>query len=237
MARKCRGGGSAPPLPRPQRGTRRCILPRRSPGGRKVAPARPPSPSSAPTRPSLVRLRADPPLLASRADGSRAPNSWSPSRWTPTRTSVASLEYIVFSALERGTRAAPRCAGGIDARGLPARPRADPRLSPPCRRHWKPGPARRAGRPGVVKSSCRRAARPDLSRSTQVPPRLAPLPRGGLARPPQVMVHHELDGPVILLDELGLFLAGKDRRGLNADGPSCSTSPNSPAPSAAGWSA
>jgi len=28
---------------------------------------------------------------------------------------------------------------------------------------------------------------------------------------------HDLDGPVILLDELGLFLAGKDRKGLNAD--------------------
>ena len=28
---------------------------------------------------------------------------------------------------------------------------------------------------------------------------------------------HEIDGPVILLDELGLFLAGKDRKGLNAD--------------------
>ena len=28
---------------------------------------------------------------------------------------------------------------------------------------------------------------------------------------------HGIDGPVILLDELGLFLAGKDRKGLNAD--------------------
>ncbi len=33
----------------------------------------------------------------------------------------------------------------------------------------------------------------------------------------EVMVQHDLDGPVILLDELGLFLAGKDRAGLNAD--------------------
>lgn len=31
------------------------------------------------------------------------------------------------------------------------------------------------------------------------------------------LAQHGLDGPVLLLDELGLFLAGKDRAGLNAD--------------------
>lgn len=32
-----------------------------------------------------------------------------------------------------------------------------------------------------------------------------------------VLAKHGIDGPVILLDELGLFLAGKDRKGLNTD--------------------
>lgn len=33
----------------------------------------------------------------------------------------------------------------------------------------------------------------------------------------QALAAHQLDGPVVLLDELGMFLAGKDRAGLNAD--------------------
>ena len=62
-----------------------------------------------------------------------------------------------------------------------------------------------------------RPARAHLLGQAQVPVGLAALPAEAWRALRKVMVQHDLDGPVILLDELGLFLAGKDRAGLNAD--------------------